>query len=314
MMGGSGSADFLAPAGAGENTLVTCENGDFAADLEVARGVPRAPIFPETLVSHRGGRDARREDVRGAGGVPRDRRRCDLEGDARDDRRRHRRARARARRRPHRAREARRRARPAVAPGDRRGDPRGVRRLRRLARPGRLQGRGRSPTRRCATGSSSPARTATAGTCAASRRAATSSRASPTCASRPRATPARTAAARSLFETAIEVGHIFKLGHALLRAARRDVPRRGRPGAAADHGQLRHRAGARDGGARRAAPRRERHQVARVGRPVRRPHRRSCSAPRRSPPRPPRPCRRPARTCCSTTAICAPARSSPTPT
>jgi prolyl-tRNA synthetase len=51
MMGGSGSADFLAPAGAGENTLVTCENGDFAADLEVARGVPRAPIFPETLLS-----------------------------------------------------------------------------------------------------------------------------------------------------------------------------------------------------------------------------------------------------------------------
>ena len=50
-MGGSGSADFLAPAGAGENTLVTCENGDFAADLEVARGVPRAPIFPETLLS-----------------------------------------------------------------------------------------------------------------------------------------------------------------------------------------------------------------------------------------------------------------------
>ncbi len=51
MMGGSGSADFLAPAGAGQNTLVTCENGDFAADIEVARGVPRAPIFPETLVS-----------------------------------------------------------------------------------------------------------------------------------------------------------------------------------------------------------------------------------------------------------------------
>src|SRR6476620_1732807 len=51
MMGGSGSADFLAPAGAGENTLVTCDNRDFAADLEVARGVPRAPIFPETLLS-----------------------------------------------------------------------------------------------------------------------------------------------------------------------------------------------------------------------------------------------------------------------
>ena len=51
MMGGSGSFDFLAPARAGENTLVTCENGDFAADLEVARGIPRASVFPETLVA-----------------------------------------------------------------------------------------------------------------------------------------------------------------------------------------------------------------------------------------------------------------------
>ncbi len=49
MMGGSESVDFLAPAGAGENTLVTCENGDFAADIEVARGVPRAPTFPGTM-------------------------------------------------------------------------------------------------------------------------------------------------------------------------------------------------------------------------------------------------------------------------
>src|SRR5262245_20652199 len=49
MMGGSESVDFLAPSGSGENTLVTCENGDFAADLEVARGVPRAPTFPEPL-------------------------------------------------------------------------------------------------------------------------------------------------------------------------------------------------------------------------------------------------------------------------
>jgi prolyl-tRNA synthetase len=51
MMGGSESFDFLAPAGAGENTLVTCENGDFAADLEVARGVARPTVFPETLLS-----------------------------------------------------------------------------------------------------------------------------------------------------------------------------------------------------------------------------------------------------------------------
>jgi prolyl-tRNA synthetase len=49
MMGGKESIDFLAPSGSGENTLVTCENGDFAADLEVARGVPRAPELPESL-------------------------------------------------------------------------------------------------------------------------------------------------------------------------------------------------------------------------------------------------------------------------
>jgi prolyl-tRNA synthetase len=51
MMGGSESLDFLAPAAAGENTLVTCENGDFAADLEVARGVPRAPELPAVLAA-----------------------------------------------------------------------------------------------------------------------------------------------------------------------------------------------------------------------------------------------------------------------
>ena len=49
MMGGSGSVDFLAPSGSGENTLVTCENGDYAADLEIARGVPREPDFPDRL-------------------------------------------------------------------------------------------------------------------------------------------------------------------------------------------------------------------------------------------------------------------------
>ena len=49
IMGGSESIDFLAPAGSGENTLVTCERGDYAADLDVARGVPRAPELPERL-------------------------------------------------------------------------------------------------------------------------------------------------------------------------------------------------------------------------------------------------------------------------
>jgi prolyl-tRNA synthetase len=43
MMGGKESIDFLAPSGSGENTLVTCETGDYAADLEIVRGIPRAP-------------------------------------------------------------------------------------------------------------------------------------------------------------------------------------------------------------------------------------------------------------------------------
>jgi prolyl-tRNA synthetase len=49
MMGGSESFDYLAPSGSGENTLVTCENGDYAADLEIARGIPRPPTFPPRL-------------------------------------------------------------------------------------------------------------------------------------------------------------------------------------------------------------------------------------------------------------------------
>jgi prolyl-tRNA synthetase len=49
MMGGKESFDFLAPAPVGENTLVTCENGDFAADLEVSRTIPRPPVFPARL-------------------------------------------------------------------------------------------------------------------------------------------------------------------------------------------------------------------------------------------------------------------------
>ena len=51
MMGGTESVDFLAPSGSGENTLVTCENGDYAADLEIARAIPRNPVFPERLAA-----------------------------------------------------------------------------------------------------------------------------------------------------------------------------------------------------------------------------------------------------------------------
>jgi prolyl-tRNA synthetase len=53
MMGGSESVDYLAPAGSGENTLVRCERGDYAADLEVARGVPRPPQHGDRLEAPR---------------------------------------------------------------------------------------------------------------------------------------------------------------------------------------------------------------------------------------------------------------------
>jgi prolyl-tRNA synthetase len=49
MMGGSESMDYLAPAATGENTLVTCERSDYAADLEIAQGVPRGGEFPPPL-------------------------------------------------------------------------------------------------------------------------------------------------------------------------------------------------------------------------------------------------------------------------
>jgi prolyl-tRNA synthetase len=49
IMGGKFSIDFLAPSGSGENTLVRCENGDYAADLEVAQATPPAAALPEPL-------------------------------------------------------------------------------------------------------------------------------------------------------------------------------------------------------------------------------------------------------------------------
>jgi prolyl-tRNA synthetase len=49
IMGGKESLGFLAPTGSGENELMRCENGDYFADIEAARGVPRAPEFPEAL-------------------------------------------------------------------------------------------------------------------------------------------------------------------------------------------------------------------------------------------------------------------------
>ena len=129
-------------------------------------------------------------------------------------RRRHGRARARPRRRPARGGEARRRARRRLrGPRPTRRSARRSAPIRRLARPGRLRRARSSPTRRCARASSSPARTATGWHLRgveAGRDLRAALRRHPRAARGRRA--ARTAAARSRFQTAIEVGHIFKLG------------------------------------------------------------------------------------------------------
>jgi prolyl-tRNA synthetase len=43
VMGGKESKDFLAPTGSGENELMRCENDDYFADAEAARGAPPPP-------------------------------------------------------------------------------------------------------------------------------------------------------------------------------------------------------------------------------------------------------------------------------
>jgi prolyl-tRNA synthetase len=48
-MGGRESSGFMAPAETGENILIRCENGDYYADYDAARGIPRAPEFPQSL-------------------------------------------------------------------------------------------------------------------------------------------------------------------------------------------------------------------------------------------------------------------------
>ena len=143
MMGGKESIDFLAPSGSGENTLVTCENGDFAADLEVARGVPRAPEFPEPLDAPAEVETPGVTTCEALAEFLVDRRRRDVEGDAGHEARRHRRARARPRRRPARARRSSLRALGGdYAARNGRRDPRGVRR-RAAARSGRSGSRAR---------------------------------------------------------------------------------------------------------------------------------------------------------------------------
>jgi prolyl-tRNA synthetase len=49
VMGGKESKDFLAPTGSGENELMRCENGDYFADAEAARGTPPPAELPAPL-------------------------------------------------------------------------------------------------------------------------------------------------------------------------------------------------------------------------------------------------------------------------
>ncbi|MFL5959609.1 MAG: proline--tRNA ligase [Gaiellaceae bacterium] len=49
VMGGKSSLGFLAPTGSGENELMRCENGDYFADAEAARGTPPPADLPQPL-------------------------------------------------------------------------------------------------------------------------------------------------------------------------------------------------------------------------------------------------------------------------
>jgi prolyl-tRNA synthetase len=51
VMGGKSSLGFLAPTGSGENELMRCEDGDYFADAEAARGMPRPPDLPPPLAA-----------------------------------------------------------------------------------------------------------------------------------------------------------------------------------------------------------------------------------------------------------------------
>ena len=269
MMGGKESFDFLAPSGSGENTLVTCENGDYAADLEIARGVPRAPELPEpldapsevatpgattieALAEQLGIDDAatskampvvKKDGTLVLGLVRGDDRLSEaklvgvLESDFRpatDDE-----------------------IRAAFGAGGGSLGPVGASVeviADEMLREGQfVAGANRDGwhLRGVEAGRDYEPRFADI-------REAREGDRCPECGGELR------------FQTAIEVGHIFKFGDALLRAARRDLPRRGRNREAADRRQLRRRAGARDGRRGRAVPRRERDRLATLDRSVRR--------------------------------------------
>jgi prolyl-tRNA synthetase len=49
LMGGELSIEFQAPCAVGEDTIAICSNGDYKANVQVARSRPAAPEFPEPL-------------------------------------------------------------------------------------------------------------------------------------------------------------------------------------------------------------------------------------------------------------------------
>jgi prolyl-tRNA synthetase len=49
MMGGLGAHEFVAPSSSGEDEAALCSNGDYAANVELARSRPRPARFPERL-------------------------------------------------------------------------------------------------------------------------------------------------------------------------------------------------------------------------------------------------------------------------
>jgi prolyl-tRNA synthetase len=52
MMGGSGSHEFMAPSAAGEDEVALCAACDYAANVELARGVPRPASLPDEAGPH----------------------------------------------------------------------------------------------------------------------------------------------------------------------------------------------------------------------------------------------------------------------
>ena len=256
MMGGSESLDFLAPSGSGENTLVTCENGDYAADLEIALGVPRAPELPGPR-SMRPARSRRRTpDLRGARGAAL----IDLAATSKampvvkddgtlvlalvrgDDRLEEAKLAGGARLR--------------LPSRDRRGDPWRASAPTGLARAGRLRRAGRR-RRDAARG---PVRRRRESHRLASARRRGGARLPGRVRGHPPAEGGRRVPRvrrRARLPDRDRGRPHLQARHAVLRAARREVPRRGRRGEAARDGLLRDRARADPGGRGRATRRRE---------------------------------------------------------